>query len=301
MTYDPATSKAEPAHHSAPLYNAGMFSWAAAIARILPLKITRLMAALLGRVYALTHTARVDCVLRNLRLLDSSLKKERAHRLYAEFAKTMADYFYIGTREPDEAVQIITERVGYEYLDALHQAGTGALIVTAHLGLFELGGLLMAHSGFPAAVLTLPEPSSSLTNWRARAREKWGVETIEVGDDPFTFLHIAKRLREGCFVAALIDRPTTFEPTAVIFPHGTTNFSAGILLVAAQCGVPVVPTTMVRQADGFYRAEVFEPIYIESRGNRNETLQFYTQKIADTLKPTLCAHPEQWFQFVPLS
>jgi len=278
-----------------------MFSCGAWMGRNLPLSLTRGLAGMMGLAYALMHASRVEGVRRNLQLLNPAIDNKRSRNLFREFAKTMADYFHIATRAPDEAVKIIKERAGYEHLETLYQQGIGALIVTAHLGLFELGGLLMAQSNFPAAVLTLPEPSGDLMAWRAQARQKWGVETIETGADKFVFLHIAKRLREGCFVAALIDRPTSFAPTPVMFPNGTANFSTGILLVAAQCGVPVVPTTMVRQDDGFYRAEVFAPIYIESRGTREETLQFYSQKIADTLMPTLCAHPEQWFQFVPLS
>ena len=84
-------------------------------------------------------------------------------------------------------------------------------------------------------------------------------------------------------------------------PHGIAKFSSGILLIAMQCRVPVIPSTMVRLPDGTYRAEVFAPILIESKGSRTETLQFYSQQIADTLAPTLCAHSEQWYQFVPLS
>ncbi len=288
-------------HYSEVLYRAPMFSGAAWLARWSPLGLTRCLGGCVGTLYALTHSGRVAEVLRNLRLLDPSVTPHQARGLYQAFGQTMADYFYITTRSPADAVKIIHEKIGYHYLSELHAQGRGAIIVTAHLGLFELGGLLMGQSGFPAAVLTLPEPSSGLTTWRARARQQWGVQTIEVGSDHFAFLEIARRLREGFFVAALIDRPTSFAPSQVRFPHGTAHFSAGILLIAQQCRVPVVPTTMVRQPDGFYRAEVFQPFEIEPQGTREETLQFYSQKIADTLMPTLCTHPEQWYQFVPLS
>jgi len=254
----------------------------------------------MGKLYAVTHPSRVACVRQNLQLLDAAIDKTRAQNVYREFGKTMADYFYISSRPPVEAMKIIKEKVGYTYLEQLRDKGMGGVIVTAHLGLFELGGLLMAHSGFPTAVLTLPEPSSGLTTWRARARQRWGAETIEIGSNAFVFLEIARRLREGCMIAALIDRPNAPDPSPVIFPNGTAKFSSGILLVAEQCRVPVIPATMVRQSDGFYRAEVFEPIIIESRGSRVETLQFYSQQIADILMPTLCAHPEQWYQFTPL-
>ncbi len=58
---------------------------------------------------------------------------------------------------------------------------------------------------------------------------------------------------------------------------------------------------MVREADGRYHARVFPPLFIRPRATRAETLAFYSQQIADILLPVLCAHPEQWYQFVPLS
>jgi lauroyl/myristoyl acyltransferase len=255
----------------------------------------------MGWLYALTHPARVARVHKNLQLLDAAVTRKTARRLYGEFGKTLADYFYIGTRPPAEAVKIIREKGGDGPLEQLRREGTGAVIVTGHLGLFELGGLLTAHLGFPALVLTLPEPSSGLTAWRAQFRRQWNVETIEVGTDSFAFIEIARRLREGALVAALIDRPNAPEPSPVVFPNGTAGFSSGILLVAGQCRVPVIPATMIRRPDGFYRADFFQPIRIEPRGSRAETLQFYSQQIADRLLPTLSAHPEQWYQFGSLA
>ena len=186
-------------------------------------------------------------------------------------------------------------------LREVHRRGKGALVVTGHFGLFELGELLLAQSGFRAAALTLPEPSSSLTEWRARFRQRWNVDTIEVGTDSFSFLNIAESLRQGAFVATLVDRPHPSENTPVSWPNGTALFSAGIFLLAAHCEVPVIPATMVRRSDGFYHAQVFPPIFIQERESRAETLRFYSQQIADIFLPVLRAHPEQWYQFVPLS
>ena len=278
-----------------------MFSWGAWLARWSPLGTTRAIAGQWGKIYAQMHPERVECVLKNLQLLDAGINKGRAEKVYAEFGKTLADYFYITTRSPDEAMKIIQEETGYYHLEDLRKKGMGGVIVTAHLGLFELGGMIMAHHGFRTAVLTLPEPSSGLTEWRAQARQRWGAETIEVGGDAFVFLEIARRLREGWLIAALIDRPNSPEPSPVKFPNGTAGFSSGILLIAQQCGVPVIPAAMVRMPNGLYQSQVFEPILIESHGTRAETLQFYSQRIADILMPTLSVYPEQWYQFTPLT
>ena len=271
------------------------------LARLLPLALLRALAAWIGWLYAMTHPHRVEIVRRNLRLLDVSLGERAARRVYSAFGKTLADYFYIGTCSQKQAVHLIGGIDGDEHLRAAQELGKGALIVTAHFGLFELGGLLLAWQGFEAVVLTYPEPSAELTRWRADFRARWKAGTVEVGRDSFAFLQIADLLRHGKFVASLIDRPHPTDSTPVILPHGRALFSTGILLLAAHAGVPVIPATMVRRHDGTYHAQIFAPIFVTPRGSRADTLGFYSQQIADTITPVLCAHPEQWYQFVPVA
>ncbi len=286
--------------HSRPLYRASIFEWADALARRLPLAFTRALAALGGTVYAWTHPRRVALVHRNLRLLDDTLPRRAARRVYAEFGKTLADYFYIGTRSVDDAVKIIARIEGREHLLEAHRQGKGALIITAHFGLFELGGLLLAQHGFPSVVLTLPEPSGELSAWRAAFRRRFKVETLEIGSERFAFVEIAQRLRQGHFVATLIDRPHPTDAVPVAFPHGTAYYSSAILLLAAHIGVPVIPATMARQDDGLYLAQVSPPLQIKNLGSRAETLRHYSARITEIFLPMLTRYPAQWYQFVPL-
>jgi len=293
-----ASSRSSPPH-SAGLYRATMFGAGAFLARCFPLRLLRILAGWAGWLYALTHRERVAVVERNLRLLDASLRTQAARRVYRAFGETLADYFYIGTRPPEQAARIVTKSEGVEHFRTAHERGKGALVVTAHFGLFELGGLMVAQMGLPCSVLTYPEPSRALTEWRAAFRRRWKVDTLEIGADSFAFLEIAERLRQGQFVATLIDRPHPTDHTPVEWPNGPAYFSAGILLLAAHQGVPVIPALIFRRGDGTYHSRIFPPLFVEERGSRAETLRFYSQQIADTFLPVLCAHPEQWYQFVP--
>jgi KDO2-lipid IV(A) lauroyltransferase len=282
------------------LYRANMFGVGEALARIFPLRFLRGCAAVAGWLYALAHPRRVAIVAQNLRLLDARAGSTQARQVYAAFAPTMADYFHIGTRPPDEAVKIISRIDGVEHLHEAHRLGRGALVVTAHLGLFELGGLLLAQHGFSSVVLTYPEPNEALTHWRAEFRRRWKVETLEIGTDHFSFLQIADRLKRGCFVATLIDRPHPTDFTPVTLPNGRAGWSAGIFLLAAHLGVPVVPATMVRGPDGGYLAQVCPLIQVKPLESRAQTLAFYSQRVADAILPVLQRFPEQWYQFVPV-
>lgn len=283
------------------LYSASLFSLCSWLAKILPLELTRFVAGFVGRLYAFTHPGAVALIQRNLSLLGAKLNSNAAPRVYSEFGRTLADYFYIGTRPRGEAAQIISKQTGLHYLQEVYRQGKGGIIVTAHFGLFELGGLFTVEQGMPVDILTFPEPSTALTQWRAQFRKGWGVETIEIGTDPFAFLPIIESLRQNHIVAALIDRPGVSETVEVRYPHGVAGFSSGILLLAEHTGTPVIPATMARQVDGSYHAQLFPPIVIKDRGSRKETLAFYSQQIADILLPALCEYPEQWYQFTSLS
>jgi lauroyl/myristoyl acyltransferase len=159
---------------------------------------------------------------------------------------------------------------------------------------------MMAQAGLRATVLTFPEPSAALTAWRAEFRRRWDVDTLEVGPDPFAIVEIGARLRRGEFIATLVDRPSPGSDVPVRFPGGTARFNTGILLLAAHVGCPVIPALIARQADGSYHSRVFAPLEIRDRGSREETLQFYSQELAQVFLPVLLAAPEQWYQFVPL-
>jgi KDO2-lipid IV(A) lauroyltransferase len=289
-----------PPPHSARLYHAPAFTLGAWVGRALPLRLTRGLAGIAGSLYAWTHPGRVNLVHRNLRLLDPALPRSRARRVYPEFARTLADYFHLGAQPAGKAMKIISRFTGHEHLEEARRRGRGGIVVTAHFGLFELGGLMLAQAGVRATVLTFPEPSAALTAWRAEFRRRWGAGTLEVGPDPFAFIEIAERLRRGEFIATLVDRPTPGSDVPVRFPGGMTRFSTGILLLAAQGGHPVIPALMAREADGTYHSRVFAPLEILDRGSRAETLQYYSQQLADIFLPVLREHPEQWYQFVPL-
>lgn len=235
-------------------------------------------------------------------LLGQKPASEEIAKTYTSFAVSLADYYHLGARTKEEAMALVAERIGFEHMKAAYEQGRGALLLTAHFGLFELGGVVMRDVGFPIVALTLPEGSRGLSEWRAAYRLRWGVETLEVGgSDQFSFLEIQRHLAAGKFVAALVDRAHGGQTSLVQFPHGPARFASSILLIALAQRCPIVPVTVTRRADLLYRVEAFEPFYIERRGSTEETLAYYAQRLADVFVPVITRHPEQWYQFVPLT
>jgi lauroyl/myristoyl acyltransferase len=229
---------------------------------------------------------------------------ELTRRAFENFGRAMADYFVMGTRPRAEALALAEERRGFENLRAVIDEGKGALLVTAHLGLFEFGSLLMEELGNPTVIVTLPEPSPALSRWRSAYRQRWGAETLEVGDDHFGFVEITRQLSAGKCVALLADRPHGANFVLVDFPHGKVPFSTGPAWLSLLSGSPMVAVTVVGTTSGRYRVEAHPPIrtsWQDGAAGRDETVAKYTVELGNIFCEVICQYPDQWYQFVPLS
>jgi hypothetical protein len=84
---------------------------------------------------------------------------------------------------------------------------------------------MVAQMGIPCAVLTYPEPSGALTEWRAAFRRRWNVDTIEIGTDSFR-LPANRRAPAPGTIRRHADRPASSQRQhAGSLPNGTAHFS----------------------------------------------------------------------------
>ena len=286
-------------HRLETTYRAGWFSLGERVVVLFPRSWLRAGAALWGKIFAWMNPKKVAVVRRNLNLLGLPREPDPV-QVYAEFGRVMVDYFFAGTHSLERAIDLVDERKGFEHLQAAQARGHGALLISPHLSFFELGGVVMKEIGIPMVALTNPEPTPELTSWRADYRLRWGVKTIEVGNDHLQFVEILKEFSAGKFVAALFDRPHASQSFSARVPGGLLPCSSGILLLSLLGKCPVIPVTIVVKPNNKYSLEALPPIWVERRGTSAETLQYYTQAVVDALLPTLKKYPEQWFQFAPL-
>jgi len=297
----PAPEKHLPFFHAGGGYALGAF-----IGRWVPRGVAQAIGCSISLLYARLQSGRVAIVQKNLALIEpDGVSPEQARAVFREFGRTMGDYFHLANRSTEEALQLVSEHIGFEHFETVRQLGRGGLLLTPHLSFFELGGAVAHAKGFPIVVLTRSESTPALTTWRAAYRARWGMETVEVGslEDQFAFLDVIRHLNAGCFVAALVDRPDSPKASPVTLPGGVIGFSSAVLLLALACQCPVLPVTTVRLPDGTYRVEAHEPFFVErdTLGDKAGLLQRYSQRLADVFAPVIRRSSSQWFHFVPLA
>lgn len=289
-------------HYSRSLYSAKFFELASHLALFLPRGFARFLARRIAELYLLFHPQNRSLIRENQKLLGPSVASQCSPwKLYSNFAASIADYFYFGVRGSWDHQMVVRNKIGYNHLSKAVQEGRGGFILTSHLSFFELGGMLLTSFGFKGIALSLPEPSSELTEWRYRFRQKWGIETIEVGSTPFSTFKILEALRRNEFVIALIDRPNAAQTTSVEFPGGSVEFASGILSIARATGSPILLGLITEAEGGYYDSIIYPPLPPSIEKDSKKAVQIGCNQIRDLLLPVLQKNPNQWYQFAALT
>ena len=283
-----------------PWYRLGTFRAALRLAHMLPRDVSQEIAGALGRAsHSWNKTAR-EALRENLAQVTGKWGNdldELCRENFANFVKMLADYFYCTVAEPAQIRPLIEQWRGFEHLEAARARGKGGLLVTAHLGSWELGGMVLALDGVPLTVVTLEEPTTELTRWRESYRRRLGVKTVAVGSDPFSLVGIISALRRNEFVAMLVDRPYANSGVPVRLFSRDTLFSTAPALIHQHTDAAVLPAFVLQTITGRYASLIQPPVEM---AREPASAAANAQRIAAVFESTIRAHPEQWYNYVPV-
>jgi KDO2-lipid IV(A) lauroyltransferase len=230
--------------------------------------------------------------------LDPDQTRRAANRLFSRFAQKLVDLWVY--ESGSEISHLFGALRGKEQLEAARACGRGILLVTPHLGNWEFGAPLLTREGVSMQIVTLAEPDEALTELRKRSRERWNVESVVIGDDPFGFVELIRRLESGATVALLVDRPAPATATTVDLFGRPFPASSAPAELARATGCTILPVYVVRE-DGQYAATAlpsvdYDRVTLRDPANRHAL----TQKILRAFEPAIRQHPDQWYHFVPV-
>ncbi len=296
----PAAGDGSAAGPSA-LYGGGAWALASALVRCVPCRLLVGPARVLGRLHAALRPERRRLVAANLQPLlgdDARAADRAAWRCYAEFAEKLVHLWRLESGADDGGP--LKTSGDWGAFEKARAEGRGILLVTPHLGNWELGGPLLAGFGVRPLVLSAEEPDPRLTAARAAARARFGVDTLVVGSDPFAFVGVIRRLQEGGVVALLVDRPVAGTGVEVTLFGRPFLASVAAAELARATGCRILPVYVVREGRS-HRAHALEPVEYDraSLGNR-AARQELTGRILRVFEPALRQFPDQWFHFIPV-
>ncbi len=167
----------------------------------------------------------------------------------------------------------------------------GVLLLTLHLGNWELLGVVAALAKIQANVLFRPLDVGSLDLFFNRFRSRFGARLIP---NARSMRKILKALRRREAVAVLLDQNVDwYEGVFVDFFGKSACTNQGLALLASTTQAPVIPVFLVRKGHRFI-AEFSEEIPLVRTGDRRKDLEENTRRYTEALEAAVRRFPDQW-------
>lgn len=269
------------------------------ISRFFPRRMAYGVARRLADVYFLIDRRGREAVIANLKriygyrgiqLSDRGLRT-LARENFLNFAKYLVDFFHFLHLKPARAHRLIDFANVKETFDECLAKGKGVIVLSAHLGNWELGAAAVAQSGYKFNAVALWQPDPKLNELYQSYRTAREIRPIPFGRAARGCL---AALRKNEIVAVVGDRDYTPSRDTVQFFGQPARLPVGPAKLALASGAPIVPVFLVREPGETFRYIVYEPI---EANREKDTLESVMARIAGALERIISSHSEQWYLF----
>ncbi|MBI4353315.1 MAG: lysophospholipid acyltransferase family protein [Candidatus Omnitrophica bacterium] len=260
------------------------------LARVLPKPAAFFLAGFFSRWYACWAVGDLEAAASNLKAVMPDVSSGELRRLAGKiiraFSYYLTDLFYSYRLSPDFIRRNVTIH-GRERLDEALSGGKGAILASAHVGNWEMGGMTLTEMGYPVHVIALRHQDPKVDKIFCDRRARHGLKIIRVGESLRPCYEVLERNEVLAFNAdRLFGRegiPVLFFGREVLFPKGLSRFGL-------KTGAPVLPVFFTALGSGRYLLDIGEPFL------SSDELDL-TQQFASRLEEKIKQFPCQWFIF----
>jgi phosphatidylinositol dimannoside acyltransferase len=234
---------------------------------------------------------------------DDSTDTERealAKRVLANFFDNIYDLASALRLTRQALVEQVVSLEGETNYATARQARSGAIVVTAHLGPFELGAAALANREQKLHVVFQRDNIARFDRLRTRLREKLGILEAPVDGGLANWIKLRDALAADEVVMLQADRVMLGQPgVSVPFLGGHLLMPTGPVKLAIVTGAPIIPIFSVREAGGGIRVIIEDPIWVPLGPQRVDGDHPAIRSIARVVENHVRAHPDQWITVFP--
>ena len=275
-----------------------VYKMAMTISLYTPLRFAYWVALRVADLHYLFDRKAREAVKKNLRRVLGPSRSERmigyeARWTFRQFGKYLAEFFRF-TRFGARFVEKHVLATGTENIEEALKAGCGAILVTAHIGNWELGASVFVDLGYDVTGVALEHKNIRVDALLNEQRVHRGVEVLPVGG----YLRGCYRaLKNGKIVALLGDRDVTGAGIKMKFLGKEVTLPRGPARLSVRTGAPIVPVFMLRRPNDSWHTYIEEPIYPDASIDREEEIKRIMKEYVPIIERYIRWHPSQWATF----
>ena len=215
-----------------------------------------------------------------------------ARESYAHLGRTFIETALLDTLGKDGLQKLVESVEGWEEIEEVMSKGKGAVLVTGHIGNWELAGSYVAARGVPLDAIVRGMANPLFDAYINHTREVIGMTVVP---DSEAVRRTPRSLRAGRAVAFVADQGVMgLASTFVPFFGRPAKTPRGAAVFALRFDVPVVFVVALRKPNGRYRI-VVERIEAPQTGDRDRDVDAIVARFTQHLEKWVRAVPAQYF------
>ena len=246
------------------------------------------------------------CSFRDRRAVTNNLRKicppgtdvsPLAREVFRNFGRYLIEFFQMNEMVDDRFIKKKVTLQGIKNLDDVLARGKGGIMITAHLGNWELGAVLLSVMGYSVMAVALPHKERPVNDLFNAQREAKGVTVVPTNG---AMIQCIEQLRNNGLVALVADRDFSPNGIRMEFLGCQTLIPKGTAIFSLKTGAPIVPIFLIRNADGTFHLVCDEPIYPPLKTAdilREDMLSGLIRRYLSAIEEKIRAYPSQWLMF----
>jgi KDO2-lipid IV(A) lauroyltransferase len=217
---------------------------------------------------------------------------EIARASYEHLGRSAVETALLPSLGREGVLGLFDEADNWEALERARALGRGVIIVTGHLGNWELAGSYVAARGMPLDVIVRRMGNPLFDRYLNQTRERIGMRVVY---DAEAVRRTPRALREGSAVAFLADQGVLgLASTFVPFFGRPAKTPRGPAVFALRFKAPVVFACALRKPNGRFVMH-FEDVPVQDTGDRDVDVDAIVATYTMTLERWVRRAPEQYF------
>lgn len=263
---------------------------------VLPRKAAIFVGKLIARAIYQVHGRLRRVGYRNLRLAMPELGSDARHDIikgvFANLGRLLGEFSQF-PKITGENISDLVEYDGFENYERASERGRGVLMLTGHIGAWELCAFAQGAYGHPLSFLVRPLDNPLLNEMIDRYRGLSGNRTINKNRAVRTVLEI---LKHGHDVGLLIDVNTLADQGIFCDFFGIPACSTtGLAVFALRSDAPVVPGFLIWDEQSGKHKLRFEPeVGLIRTGDFKEEVTLNTARFTKIIEDHARRYPDQW-------
>lgn len=181
---------------------------------------------------------------------------------------------------------------GWEYLDRARAMKKGVMVVSCHMGSYEVTAAIWSATLAPVTFFAEEMEPRALFEWYRDTRARLGISVLPL--DLAGLRRVTQALRDNEMVITAIDRDITGTGRAMPFFGREAKIPTGPTALALRMGTPLFPVCVYRLPDDTYQVDGYPLVIAESTGDEDADELRVTQQLLRQIEGMIRAHPEQW-------